>query len=255
MRKEESRFVSNGVFEGIISIRALIDGARLGTTDRKIERVLYDPERYADARKRPELMWLKKTGERLGFEVAECRREEIDELATGSSHGGLLAIAGERTFGAPDPVPGGFYMLLEGIEDPYNFGYALRSIYAAGANGVVMTPRNWMSAAGVVCRASAGVSELMPLSVAEPEEAVRIFRERGYKIVCADLREAVCAFDADLSRPLLVIVGGERRGISRALLELADLRVLLPYGREFSASLSAASAASIIAYEVLRQNR
>lgn len=81
------------------------------------------------------------------------------------------------------------------------------------------------------------------------------FRERGYKIVCADLREAVCAFDADLSRPLLVIVGGERRGISRALLELADLRVLLPYGREFSASLSAASAASIIAYEVLRQNR
>lgn len=251
MRKEESRFVSNGVFEGIISIRALIDGARLGTTDRKIERVLYDPERYADARKRPELMWLKKTGERLGFEVAECRREEIDELATGSSHGGLLAIAG----GAPDPVPGGFYMLLEGIEDPYNFGYALRSIYAAGANGVVMTPRNWMSAAGVVCRASAGASELMPLSVAEPEEAVRIFRERGYKIVCADLREAVCAFDADLSRPLLVIVGGERRGISRALLELADLRVLLPYGREFSASLSAASAASIIAYEVLRQNR
>ncbi|HPT85203.1 MAG TPA: RNA methyltransferase [Bacillota bacterium] len=255
MRKEESRFVSNGVFEGIISIRALIDGARLGTTDRKIERVLYDPERYADARKRPELMWLKKTGERLGFEVAECRREEIDELATGSSHGGLLAIAGERTFGATDPVPGGFYMLLEGIEDPYNFGYALRSIYAAGANGVVMTPRNWMSAAGVVCRASAGASELMPLSVAEPEEAVRIFRERGYKIVCADLREAVCAFDADLSRPLLVIVGGERRGISRALLELADLRVLLPYGREFSASLSAASAASIIAYEVLRQNR
>ena len=255
MRKEESRFVSNGVFEGIISIRALIDGARLGTTDRKIECVLYDPERYADARKRPELMWLKKTGERLGFEVAECRREEIDELATGSSHGGLLAIAGERTFGTPDPVPGGFYMLLEGIEDPYNFGYALRSIYAAGANGVVMTPRNWMSAAGVVCRASAGASELMPLSVAEPEEAVRIFRERGYKIVCADLREAVCAFDADLSRPLLVIVGGERRGISRALLELADLRVLLPYGREFSASLSAASAASIIAYEVLRQNR
>lgn len=59
MRKEESRFVSNGVFEGIISIRALIDGARLGTTDRKIERVLYDLERYADARKRPELMWLK----------------------------------------------------------------------------------------------------------------------------------------------------------------------------------------------------
>lgn len=255
MQKEESRFVTNGVFEGLISIRALLDGVRLGTTDRKIERVLYDPDRYADPRKKPELMWLKKTGERMGFAVQECPRDEIEVLTTGSSHGGIVAIAGERTLPAPEPVPGGFYMLLEGIEDPYNFGYALRSIYAAGADGVVLTPRNWMSAAGVVCRSSAGASELLPLSVAEPTDAVSIFRSRGYKIVCADLREAVDVYDAELRRPLLLIVGGERRGISRALLESADLRVRLPYGRDFGASLSAASAASVLAYEILRQNR
>ena len=146
-------------------------------------------------------------------------------------------------------------MLLEGIEDPYNFGYALRSIYASGADGVVLTPRNWMSAAGVVCRASAGASELLPLSVAEPLEAVDIFRSRGYKIVCADLRDAVDVYDAELKRPLLIIVGGERRGISRVLLDAADLRVRLPYGRDFGASLSAATASSLIAFEVLRQNR
>lgn len=255
MQKEESRFVSNGIFEGLISIRALIDGARLGISDRKIVRVLYDPERYADPRKRSELTWLKKTGERSGFTVEECSREEIDNLTTGTSHGGIIAFAGDRTISAPDPVENGFYMLLEGIEDPYNFGYALRSIYAAGADGVVLTPRNWMTAAGVVCRSSAGASELLPLSVAEPLDAVDIFRLRGYKIVCADLREAVDVYDAELKRPLLVIVGGERRGISRALLESADMRVKLPYGREFGASLSAASASSIIAYEVLRQNR
>lgn len=255
MRKEESRFVSNGVFEGLISIRALIEGARLGVTDRKIERVLYTAERYADPRKRPELLWLKKTGQHCGFTVEECPEEQIDELTTGSSHGGIIAIAGDRTISAPDPVENGFYMLLEGIEDPYNFGYALRSIYAAGADGVVLTPRNWMTAAGVVCRASAGASELLPLSVAEPLDAVSIFRARGYKIICADLRDAVDVYDAELKRPLLVIVGGERRGISRALLEAVDMRVRLPYGREFGASLSAATAASVIAFEVLRQNR
>ena len=255
MQKEESRFVSNGIFEGLISIRALVDGARLGISDRKIERVLYDPERYTDRRKRPELTWLKKTGERSGFAVEACPREKIEELATGSSHGGLIAIAGERTIPAPDPASDGFYMLLEGIEDPYNFGYALRSIYASGADGVVLTPRNWMSAAGVVCRASAGASELLPLSVAEPLEAVDIFRSRGYKIVCADLRDAVDVYDAELKRPLLIIVGGERRGISRVLLDAADLRVRLPYRRDFGASLSAATASSLIAFEVLRQNR
>ncbi len=255
MRKEESRFVSNGVFEGLISIRALIEGAKLGVTDRKIERVLYTAQRYSDPRKRPELAWLIKTGQHSGFTVEECPEEQIDELTTGSSHGGLIAIAGDRSISEPDPVENGFYMLLEGIEDPYNFGYALRSIYAAGADSVVLTPRNWMTAAGIVCRASAGASELLPLSVAEPLDAVAIFRARGYKIVCADLRDAVDVYDAELKRPLLVIVGGERRGISRALLESVDLRVRLPYGRQFGASLSAATAASVIAFEILRQNR
>lgn len=255
MQKEESRFVQSGVFEGIISIRAVLEGGKLGVTDRRLERVLYTASRYDDPRKRAELTWLVKTGERLGFSVEECAPEAVDKLSTGSSHGGIIAFAGERTLRKPDPAAGGFYMLLEGIEDPYNFGYALRSVYAAGADGVVLTPRNWMTAAGVVCRASAGASELLPLSVAEPEEAVSLFRARGYRIICADLRDASDIYDVSMTKPLLVIVGGERRGISRALLDTADLRVKLPYGREFGASLSAASAASVIAFEVLRQNR
>ena len=145
--------------------------------------------------------------------------------------------------------------MIEGIEDPYNFGYALRSIYAAGADAVILTPRNWMSAAGVVCRSSAGASELLPLFVSEPEEAVHMAKAAGYKVVCAGIRDSVSAFDADLTRPIFLIVGGEKRGISRAVLDLADKVVRLDYGRPFRGSLSAASAASILAYEVLRQNR
>lgn len=255
MQKEESRFIDNGVLEGLISIKAVLEGVKIGSTDRKIERVLYTAARYDDPRKRSELTWLIKTGERTGFSVEETSPENIDKYVTGSSHGGIIAIAGNRTLNSPVPVKNGFYMLLEGIEDPYNFGYALRSIYAAGADGVVLTPRNWMTAAGVVCRASAGASELLPLSVSEPEEAVKLFRLQGYQIVCADLRDSRDIYDATLRRPLLVIVGGERRGISRALLDMADERVKLPYGREFGASLSAASAASVIAFEILRQNR
>ena len=255
MQKEASRFAGNGIFEGIISIRAIIEGNGTGSSDRRIERILYAASRYDDPRKRSELSWLIKTGEREGFSVEESAPEAIERLSTGNSHGGIIALAGDRTLRPPEPAEGGFYMLLEGIEDPYNFGYALRSVYAAGADGAVLTPRNWMTAAGVVCRASAGASELLPLSAVEPEEAVGIFRARGYRIVCADLRDACDVYDAELRRPLLVIVGGERRGISRALLDTADLRVRLPYGREFGASLSAASAASVIAFEVLRQNR
>ena len=183
---------------------------------------------------------------------------EIDAISTGSTHGGILAECTERTIpplAEAKLKPDGFYVMLEGIEDPYNFGYAIRSLYAAGVSGIVLTPRNWMQAAGVVCRSSAGTSELLPLYTAEPEDIVQTFRSGGYKIVCAGIRNSVSAWDADLKKPLLLVVGGEKRGISRQMLNSADLIVRLDYGRDFQGSLSAASAASILGYEVLRQNR
>ena len=256
MIKETSRQVASTVFEGMTSLSAVIESALLGKNDRQITEVLYD--RSKEKSKAKEIAYLRRMAEKLGFTVTEADAEEIDALATGNSHGGIIARCTERTISplTAESLPkAGFVVMIEGIEDPYNFGYALRSIYAAGADAVILTPRNWMSAAGVVCRSSAGASELLPLFVSEPEEAVHRAKAAGYKVVCAGIRDSVSAFDADLTRPIFLIVGGEKRGISRTVLDLADEVVRLDYGRPFRGSLSAASAASILAYEVLRQNR
>ena len=256
MIKETSRQVASTVFEGMTSLSAVIESALLGKNDRQITEVLYD--RSKEKSKAKEIAYLRRMAEKLDFAVTEADAEEIDALATGNSHGGIIARCTERTISplTAESLPkAGFVVMIEGIEDPYNFGYALRSIYAAGADAVILTPRNWMSAAGVVCRSSAGASELLPLFVSEPEEAVHMAKAAGYKVVCAGIRDSVSAFDADLTRPIFLIVGGEKRGISRAVLDLADEVVRLDYGRPFRGSLSAASAASILAYEVLRQNR
>ena len=256
MIKETSRQVASTVFEGMTSLSAVIESALLGKNDRQITEVLYD--RSKEKSKAKEIAYLRRMAEKLDFAVTEADAEEIDALATGNSHGGIIARCTERTIPAltEGSLPeAGFVVMIEGIEDPYNFGYALRSIYAAGADAVILTPRNWMSAAGVVCRSSAGASELLPLFVSEPEEAVHMAKADGYKVVCAGIRDSVSAFDADLTRPIFLVVGGEKRGISRAVLDLADEVVRLDYGRPFRGSLSAASAASILAYEVLRQNR
>ena len=256
MIKETSRQVASTVFEGMTSLSAVIESALSGKNDRRITEVLYD--RSKEKSKAKEIAYLRRMADKLDFSVTEADAEEIDALATGNSHGGIIARCTERTIPplTAESLPkAGFVVMIEGIEDPYNFGYALRSIYAAGADAVILTPRNWMSAAGVVCRSSAGASELIPLFVSEPEEAVHMAKAAGYKVVCAGIRDSVSAFDADLTRPIFLIVGGEKRGISRAVLDLADEVVRLDYGRPFRGSLSAASAASILAYEVLRQNR
>ncbi len=251
MKKEASRQGESLIFEGMTSISAVINGGY-----RRIEKVLFDKKNTVD--KRRQLDFLKKKSEELDFSIHFTERDEIESLSTGTSHGGIIAVCSNRNIPSINefaPSENGFYVMIDGIEDPYNFGYALRSLYAAGVDAVILTERNWMSAAGVVCRSSAGASELLPLYVSDGEEACRLFKNTGIKVVAAGIRNSVSAFDADLSRPLFLIVGGEKRGISAKVLEWADTVVRLDYGRDFQGSLSAASSASILAYEILRQNR
>lgn len=254
MLKEEQRFTASDILEGMTSISALLNAGE--GNDRRIEKVLID--RTKRKSKAAQIGYLTAKSHELGFPVEFVDTAEIDRLSVGNTHGGILALCTARTIptlSKSDIRKDSFYVYLEGIEDPYNFGYAIRSLYAAGVSGVILPPRNWMTAAGVVARASAGASESLPLFEAEGEAAVALFREAGYTILCAGIRDSVSVFEEQFSYPVLLVVGGEKRGISRALLDAADRIVRIDYGREFGGSLSAASAATILAFEIFRQNR
>ena len=256
MIKEESRFADSTVFEGMTSIRALLDNLKDDVPNaRKIEKILFDKEK--EKSKAKELGYLKKMAELFGFELLGVSSSVIDSYTVGASHGGIIALCGERAYpkiSHESIVKNGFYVMIEGIEDPYNFGYALRSIYASGADGIVLSERNWLSAAGVVCRSSAGASERLSTYIAT-EGYINIFKEKGYKIVCADIKNSVSVYEADLKKPILLIVGGEKRGISASILKEADQIVRIDYGRKFDAALSAASASTILAFEIFRNNK
>jgi 23S rRNA (guanosine2251-2'-O)-methyltransferase len=258
LKKEYSRFEDSTVFEGMVSLRTLISVMtdRSAYNNRKIIKVLYSSDRAEKEGK--ELSWIRHRAEELGFDIELTPREEIDAIAVGNTHGGIIAFCTDRALAEPEAdkiKDDGYYVMLDGIEDPYNFGYALRSLYAAGADGIILGRRNWMSAAGVVCRASAGASELMEIYVSEsPENTVRDMKTKGYEIVCADLENSVSLYECTLKKPLITVIGGEKRGISGAVLSQADKIVRIDYGRSFGASLSAASAATVVGFEVLRQS-
>ena len=254
MKKEAQKQQASNLFEGMVSIRAVLEAAQSTRNDRRILEIYYAKRNLQ--RREKEYRFLCARGAELGFPVTLCEDDRIDEMALGTSHGGVLAKCSERTLPCLEqPDQNGFYMMLEGIEDPYNFGYALRSLYAAGVDGVVLPPRNWMSAAGVVCRASAGASEKLPLFLCDTAQSISLFRKSGYRILAADTENAVSVYDASLARPLYLIVGGEKRGIPAKTLQSVDGIVRLDYGRPGNFALSAASAASVLAFEVYRQNK
>ena len=256
MQKEISKITESDLMEGMSSISALIKAIEQKRNDRKILTVYIDSAKQSS--KRREIAYLKHKSAELGFAIELVDAAMISELAVGNSHGGIIAFCSGRTIpelSASSIKPDGVYYLLEGVEDPYNFGYAVRSIYAAGGDGIILTPRNWMGVAGVVARSSAGASELIDMFVCEPEAAVKTFKELGYKIICAGIRDSISIFDAELNAPLFVVLGGEKRGISRAVLDEADEIVRIDYGNDFNGSLSTAAASAVFAFEIYRNNR
>ncbi|HET8631745.1 MAG TPA: TrmH family RNA methyltransferase [Thermomicrobiales bacterium] len=173
--------------------------------------------------------------------------------------GGQQPLAGPRRFlplGALLTGPRPFIALLDGLEDPYTFGHAVRALYAAGVDGLVVRPRDWLPLDGTIARASAGTTELLPAAIADPAGAVAFFKTRGLSVACATQGPgAVPMYNADLAGPLCLVLGGEKRGVSRALLGQADVLVQIPYGRAFARSPGLTAAAAALAFEVSRQRR
>ncbi len=259
MIKETDKFIDSTIMEGMTSIRSILDiQEKNHTNDRKILEILYDENRYEKIKK--EIGYLRHQAEKYNFKLTKTDKETIDSLALGNTHGGIIALCTKRTIPSlkdnlNNIKQNGFYVMIQGIEDPYNFGYALRSLYSCGVDGIILSERNWMSAAGVVCRASAGASELFEIYTSDAIIATDIFKEINYKVVSADIKTSNLLGKTDLKLPIFLIIGGEKRGISKEILDKSDIIVKIPYAREFNASLSAASATTIIGYEIMRQNK
>ncbi|HVM24562.1 MAG TPA: TrmH family RNA methyltransferase [Candidatus Limnocylindrales bacterium] len=238
------------VVEGHVSVEAV-----LAAGERHVHRIW--ARRPGDRR----LGRLRALARERGVLIDEVELELIEELAAGRTHGGVIAlVAARRTRSvrelAAQVGEGSLVVMLDGIEDPYNFGQAVRALYAAGVDGLVIR-RSWETATGTVLRASAGTSELLPTATSlSADEAAADCRLAGMRVLCAvSDASADEVHDADLRGGVFLLIGGERRGVTRSFVDEADGLVRIGYGREDAPALGAAGAAAVIAFEALRQRR
>lgn len=232
--------------EGVVAVEAVLAAA-----SREVARLLVRGDRFDGA-----VAGLQKLARESNVAFERVPAETIAGFYPDGVRSGVIALVGPRRtlsldilLTAPDPV----IVFLDGVEDPYNFGQSVRSLYAAGIDGLVLRPRNWLSAAATVIRASAGATEFMPTAIAEPGEALAAIRSRGIPLAVATSQNARPMYEADLSGPLFLVIGGEKRGVGRSFLSGADMRVSIPYGRGFTHDMGTAGATAVLAFEVLRQ--
>lgn len=238
---------------GFISVKSILEAK-----SRPVYRIILDAERYKNVCSSNFHAAEKRQYEFLfsaGVPVEQIGKEEFSALLDGNTSGGIAAEVGDRSFCTLEEIlakPNGYFSILDGIEDPFNFGYALRSLYAAGVDGVILPERNFFTATEVVVRASAGASELLPCcTVADLAEACKEMRKRGIHLVStAKTDKAKDLFRTNFRRPLCMVYGGEKRGISAGVLEQCETVVKIKYPRNCHYSLPACSAISIIAFDV-----
>ncbi len=249
------------LLEGIISVRAAIEGGC-----REIKSVFVDVDKYKkrDRKITSFVAYLK--GQGISPEL--CEREIIDgyvresSVKSGLTHGGVVASVGERNYAHIEEIlektaeDGGFCVYLDGIEDPFNLGFALRSLYAAGCSGLILPESERLGADSVIAKSSAGASERLltaRLSMsgnAERRSAfLRLVKSYGISPCCAGVRsDAVSVFDYE-GFPMMLFIGGEKRGISPEFFESADKIISVPYANEsVSYSLPASSVASVCTF-------
>lgn len=184
----------------------------------------------------------------------EMAPELLAELA-GKDDAELVAVAALPPDDLGRITPGGPVVVFDRPSDPGNIGTVVRSADAFGASGVVVTGHAADVYDPKAVRASTGSLFAVPVvRVPSPAEVVAWARTARMRIVGTDEDGALDISDSDLREPVLVVIGNETRGMSAAWLGACDDVLRIPIEGAAS-SLNAASAATVLLYEVARQRR
>ncbi len=178
-------------------------------------------------------------------------------------HQGIAASAGKRkTISIEEllnipalkrEVP--FFIVLDSIEDPRNFGAVLRVADAAGVHGVVFQSHRSAGPTPVAAKASAGALEHVNLTeTVNIKHAMEKMRKADILLIGAEAGTDKTLWDIDLRVPLALVVGSEGEGLRRTVRELCDITASLPMQGTVN-SLNVSVAAGILAYEVMRQRK
>ena len=238
---------------GYISVKSIIEAK-----SREIYEIILDGDRYQKVQSSNYHVNEKRQYaalERSTVKITRVSAEAFQKLNPGQTAGGIAAYVGERRYQTLEHVlenKAQYYTILDGIEDPYNFGNAIRSIYAAGVDVLIIPERDYYEATDIIVRASAGASELITTCVSKDIESdCKTLKDHHINLYAtAKTDNAKDVRRVRIQKPLCIIYGGEKRGISSNILSLCNQVIKIKYPRDCHYSLPAVNAVSILSFEI-----
>jgi 23S rRNA (guanosine2251-2'-O)-methyltransferase len=200
----------------------------------------------------------------LGLSMLEAGRTELDRLAGGAPHQGVVLQVRPFDYDEVDDVlrraleqsQPPLLVALDGVTDPHNLGAIARSAAAFGAHGLLLPERRAVGVTASAWKASAGTLARLPVARATNlVRALKACAAEGLMVVGLDGRGELDLDALELATgPLLLVVGAEGKGLSRLVGETCDVRVRIPLAGAVE-SLNASVAAGVALAEVARRRR
>lgn len=142
---------------------------------------------------------------------------------------------------------------FDGVTDVRNFGAIARSAECAGAHGLITPLKNSAPVNAEAIRSSAGALSVIPVTrVGSVRMTLAQLQQEGFQIVAATEKSRKLLYDADFTKPTVIVMGAEDTGISPAVLKLCNEQLAIPMIGHIE-SLNVSAAAAIMLFEVVRQ--
>jgi 23S rRNA (guanosine2251-2'-O)-methyltransferase len=178
----------------------------------------------------------------------------------GANHQGVVAVVAaaaytdcdellEEIAAKSDPL----IVILDGIEDPRNFGAILRTVECAGTDGVFIPEHRAVGLTDTVVKTAAGATEYTKISKAKNlNRLIEKLKSNNIWVVGTSGGSDMNYTDWDWTRPTALVLGSEGRGLHRLVAENCDALVQIPMQGKIE-SLNVSVAAGVILFEAVRQ--
>ncbi|WP_423363230.1 23S rRNA (guanosine(2251)-2'-O)-methyltransferase RlmB [Mycoplasma sp. P36-A1] len=182
---------------------------------------------------------------------------KIESMSNNANHQGVVAKSFDFEYKSLETIiaktkdkENSTVLILDGLEDPQNFGSLIRTSEALAVDGIVITKNRSVKVTPTVARVATGAINGVDICmVTNLKQTVDKLKKAGYWVVCAHMNTDVLYDQVDYKGKMALVVGSEGKGVSTTMLKESDFVVKLPMYGEVS-SLNAAVSGAIIMYEM-----
>ena len=207
------------------------------------------------------LQFLRGKAARAGVPVQEVPTAGLVRLAGNTLHQGALALRTSLAYHDCNKMLARIapsldevrqqcprLLLLDGVQDPRNFGSVVRTAVAAGVAGIIVPQRRMAPVSTAMIKASSGTASRIPIArVNRLADVIPSLQERGFYIYGASGYGTSTMWEVNWNRPIGLVLGGEGSGLRTDTERACDVTVSIPMSGD-SESLNVAVAAGVLLF-------